>query len=98
MNLGQTIKSIRKQRNYTQEQFASACLITQTYLSQIENNLKDPNLSVLKTIAEKLSVPLPILFFLSLNEADVQPEKRELFKDIDPLVKRVIDELFQIQE
>src|SRR5580658_4758855 len=98
MNLGNTIKNIRKHKGFSQGEFAIICGITQTYLSQIENNLKDPNLSVLKTIAEKLSVPLPILFFLSLNEADVQPEKRELFKDIDPLVKRVIDELFQIQE
>lgn len=98
MNLGQTIKSIRKQRDYTQEELATACMITQTYLSQIENNLKDPNLSVLKTIAEKLSLPLPILFFLSLNEEDVEPSKIEIFRQLDPLVKQVIDELFQIQE
>jgi XRE family transcriptional regulator, regulator of sulfur utilization len=96
MNLGNVIKSIRKQRGYTQQEFASACQITQTYLSQIENNLKDPNLSVLKTIAEKLSVPLPIVFFQSITEDDVQPRKRVMFKKIDPLVKKIIDELFNV--
>jgi len=96
MNLGHTIKTIRKQRQYTQDEFASACSITQTYLSQIENNLREPNLSVLKTIAEKLSIPLPVLFFISLNEEDVQPDKREMFRKLDPLIKRIIDELFQV--
>ncbi len=96
MNLGNAIKNIRKQRGHTQQEFASACRITQTYLSQIENNLKDPNLSVLKTIAEKLSVPLPILFFQSITENDVAPGKRAMFKQIDPLVKNLIDELFNV--
>jgi transcriptional regulator with XRE-family HTH domain len=96
MNLGHVIKNVRKARGYTQDEFASVCRITQTYLSQIENNLKDPSLSVLKTIAEKLSVPLPILFFQSITEEDVQPEKKAMFKKIDPLVKKLIDELFTV--
>jgi transcriptional regulator with XRE-family HTH domain len=96
MNLGNAIKCIRKQRGFTQQEFASACRISQTYLSQIENNLKEPNLSVLKAIAEKLSIPLPILFFQSITEEDVQPRKRVMFKKIDPLVKKIIDELFNV--
>jgi transcriptional regulator with XRE-family HTH domain len=96
MNLGYVIKNVRKVRGYTQDEFAAICRITQTYLSQIENNLKDPTLSVLKTIAEKLGVPLPILFFQSITEEDVQPEKRAMFKKIDPLVKKLIDELFTV--
>lgn len=96
MDLGNTIKNIRKQKGLNQGQFATVCSITQTYLSQIENNQKEPNLSVLKTIAEKLSVPLPILFFQSLTEDDVQPDKREIFKVIRPSVKKIIDEIFSL--
>lgn len=62
MDLGQTIKSIRKQKGLKQNQFAELCEITQAYLSQIENNLKEPNLSTLKVISDKLETPLPILF------------------------------------
>ena len=96
MNLGNTIKDIRKHKGYTQGEFALECGITQTYLSQIENNQKEPNLSVLKTIAEKLAIPLPILFFLSITEEDVQPEKREMFSVIDPAVKKIINEIFTV--
>lgn len=96
MNLGNIIKTIRKQRGLTQGEFAPLCGITQTYLSQIETNQKDPNLSVLKTIAEKLSVPLPIIFFLALNEEDIQPEKREIFASIGPGIKGIINDLFSV--
>jgi len=96
MDLGNTIKRIRKHKVLTQGEFASLCSITQTYLSQIENNQKEPNLSILKTIAEKLSVPLPILFFQSLTEEDVQSDKKEIFNAVSPSVKQIIDEIFTV--
>jgi len=96
MNLGSTIKTIRKQKELTQIEFASLCDITQTYLSQIESNLKEPNLSTLKVIGEKLGVPLPILFFLSIDEEDVQPNKRKAFEIIRPSVKSLVHEFFTV--
>lgn len=96
MDLGSIIKKIRKQKGQTQDEFAAVCGITQTYLSQIENNSKEPNLSTLKNISEGLDVPLPILFFLSLNEDDVQAAKRKDFELIAPSVKNLINECFEI--
>jgi transcriptional regulator with XRE-family HTH domain len=96
MNLGNVIKDIRKQKGQTQAEFASVCNITQTYLSQIESNLKEPNLSTLKIISEKLDIPLPILFFLSLTEDDVQPSKRKAFEIIRPSVKSLVNEFFAV--
>lgn len=96
MNLGNIIKSIRKQKGQTQGEFAVSCGITQTYLSQIESNLKEPNLSTLKSISEKLDVPLPILFFLSMTEEDVQPDKRKAFQIVSPSVKSLVHEFFTV--
>jgi transcriptional regulator with XRE-family HTH domain len=96
MNLGNVIKDIRKQKGQTQAEFAALCDITQTYLSQIESNSKEPNLSTLKTISEKLNMPLPILFFLSLTEDDVQPSKRKAFEIIRPSVKSLVNEFFTV--
>lgn len=96
MDLGNVIKKIRKQKVLTQNEFASLCGITQTYLSQIEGNLKEPNLSTLKTISEKLNIPLPILFFLSMNEDDVQPSKRKAFEIVSPSVKSLVNEFFAV--
>jgi transcriptional regulator with XRE-family HTH domain len=96
MDLGNIIKKTRKQRNQTQEEFALSCGITQTYLSQIENNLKEPNLSTLKTISNHLEIPLPIMFFLSLTEDDIQLNKKEAFELIRPSVKFLVDEYFTV--
>lgn len=96
MDLGITIKNIRKQKGQTQSEFATACGITQTYLSQIESNLREPNLSTLKLISNELNVPLPILFFLSLNSDDIQQNKREAFEIISPSVKSLVNEFFAV--
>jgi transcriptional regulator with XRE-family HTH domain len=96
MDLGNIIKNIRKQKGLTQTEFASLCGITQTYLSQIEGNLKEPNLSTLKAISEKLNLPLPILFFLSLTEDDIQPDKRKDFESVNPAVKSLVNEFFAV--
>ena len=87
---------MRKQKGLTQSSFASLCDITQTYLSQIENNQKEPNMSTLKRISDVLDVPLPILFFLSMDEEDVTPEKREAFKLVNPSVNSLVNEFFSV--
>ncbi len=98
MDLGNVIKNSRRKRKLTQTELASLCGITQTYLSQIESNSKEPNLSTLKSISDNLMLPLPILFFLSMTEEDVQPNKRKAFEIVRPSVKSLIDEFFTVQE
>ena len=98
MNLGNVIRNIRKQKGQTQDEFASLCGITQTYLSQIESNLKEPNLNTLKSISANLDVPLPILFYLSMDEDDVHPEKRQAFKIVSPSVNSLVNEFFSVQK
>ncbi len=94
MDLGLAIKSIRKQKGLKQNQFAELCDITPSYLSQIENNNKEPNLSILKIISDKLGTPLPILFFLSLDNDDINPEKKEAFQMIAPSIKSLVNQFF----
>jgi transcriptional regulator with XRE-family HTH domain len=96
MDLGNVIKSSRKQKGLTQSEFAASCDITQTYLSQIESNLKEPNLSTIKVIGEKLNIPIPILFFLSMTKEDVQPNKRKAFEIVSPSVKSLVNEFFSV--
>lgn len=96
MDLGIVIKNTRKQKGQTQREFASVCGITQTYLSQIEGNLKEPNLSTLRLISENLDLPLPIMFFLSMTEDDVQLNKRKAFEIISPSVKLLVNEFFGV--
>ena len=96
MDLGITIKNIRKQKKLTQGEFASLCNISPTYLSQIENNLKEPALSVLKTMSVNLEIPLPVLFFLSLTDDDIQPSKKTAYEIMGPAIKSMVNEFFSI--
>lgn len=93
MNLGNTIKTLRKRKGYRQNVFAERCGLSQTYFSQLENNHQEPNLSTLRVIAENLDTSIPILFFMALDEADIPPAKRPLFSVINPLIKSFMEEL-----
>ena len=94
MNLGIVIKQARKLKGLKQNSFAKSCGITPSYLSQIENNSKDPNLSTLKTISKNLGFPLPILFFMSLDDEDIDPKKKDAFNLINPAIKSLVNEFF----
>ncbi len=94
MDLGTTISKLRKSRKITQDDLAKKCDITQAYLSLIENNRKEPNLSTLKTIASILEVPLPVLFFLSLNSDDIPLDKIFAYEILKPSMDGMIDKIF----
>ena len=94
MNLGNIISNLRKSKGFKQGEFADICNITQAYLSQIESNKKEPNLSCLKLISEKLDVPLPVIFFLSIDKEDVPDKKKESFEMLQPMVKAFIKEVY----
>lgn len=94
MNIGNTIRDIRKNKQLTQGQLANACGVTQTYLSLIESNQKDPTVSTLRKIADQLNMPLPILFFLSIDENDIPEGKKETFQLIGNSMKALINEFF----
>jgi len=90
MKLGIIISSFRKEKGLKQGQLARELGISQTYLSQIERDKKEPNLSLLKKIAKQLNIPLPIIFFFSLEAEDLPENKRNIFNKIFPKAKNLI--------
>ena len=93
MNLGETIKLLRKRNRLNQSQLAELCEITVTYLSLIENGKKEPTLSLLKTIANSLQVPLPILLFSALTEEDIPESRKDFFNVIKPSIDSMLHNL-----
>ena len=93
MDLGNTISTIRKRKGFTQIEFANKCNITQSYLSQIESNKREPNISIVKIISKNLDIPLPVIFFLSMNESDIDETKVESFRVINKSVKTLITDI-----
>jgi XRE family transcriptional regulator, regulator of sulfur utilization len=94
MDLGNAIKQARKQRGLPQKAFAELCGITPGYLSLIESNQKEPNLSTLKTIGEKLNIPVPFLFFMALDSNDIKPDKKEAFDVLKPAINSMVSKFF----
>jgi len=93
MNLGETIIKLRKKKGLTQYELAARCNITPTYLSLLEKNKRDAKLSTLKSIVQELEIPFPLFLILSLTEEDIQPEKQESYKILEPIVKNLIEQL-----
>jgi len=96
MNVGISIRGIRKERTpqLNQIEFAKLIGITQTYLSQIETGAKTPSIEVLERISKEFEIPLPIIFWLGIEEKDVSEHKREHFRFLKPTVDSMISEFF----
>ena len=55
--LGEFLKQARQKKNYTQEQVAALMGTDKTYISKIENNLKDTKLTTIRKYVEALKIP-----------------------------------------
>jgi len=79
--LGEKIRSIRQQKGLNLNEFAEYVGVTSAYISQIERDLIEPSLPVLRDIAKILDIEISLLFTNELP-ADVlitkQDERREV--------------------
>lgn len=94
MNLGQTIQVLRKKRGLKQGELAEASGLAQSYLSLIEKNKKKPNLATIERIGKSLSLPTPILFFLSLDENDIPTDKKDAYALLASPLASLLEEFF----
>lgn len=87
MDLGNAIKSLRKEMKISRKELAARCRISVTALYNIENNLSFPSKDTIHGICSALGIPVSYLMFYSLTEEDVPEDKREFFKVIVEPVK-----------
>src|SRR6056300_1218665 len=62
LNLGQRVRELRKERNWTLEQAAIQAGLARSTLSKIENGQMSPTYDALKKLAQGLSISVPQLF------------------------------------
>ena len=94
MNIGVVVKKLRKDKKMNQGELAKRSGISQTYLSQLEGDKKNPTKSTLYAIAKSLEVPLPVIFWMSLSEVDVSSDKIDMYRKLKPTVDVIIGDLF----
>lgn len=91
--IGDIIKSLRKEKGFTQETFASEINIPRTTYANYEANKREPSIEMLKRIAKALEVPLDILIKMSQlnNNVDeigkINNELHETIKEFKAKVK-----------
>ncbi|MFC5531605.1 helix-turn-helix domain-containing protein [Cohnella yongneupensis] len=61
MDIGSTIRAIRKRKNITIVQICEETGLSQGFMSQVETNKTSPSISTLNSIAKALKVPLTYL-------------------------------------
>ena len=62
MRMEMLIKEIRKEKNITLEELAIRSGVSKTHINDIENNRKEPTLSIAVSLAKALGVQLNDLF------------------------------------
>jgi transcriptional regulator with XRE-family HTH domain len=58
LKLGKRIRALRIEKRWSQVEMADLLAMNRGYLSEIETGKKDPSRTMLKTLADGLSVPL----------------------------------------
>ncbi len=94
MEIGQAIKTIRKSKGFKQKDLSERCEITQTYLSLIEHGKRNPNINLIEKISAILGVPVPVIYFQSLTENDVENSKKDVFRIVSPTINELINNIF----
>lgn len=90
MSIGQSVKLFRVHAKMKQKELAQKLGIKDSYLSLIENEKKEPSLSLLKKIAGTLDVPIAMFFWENSELSIVNPIERlkniimQLDKEIKP--------------
>lgn len=94
MNIGSTIRLLRKKKKISQKELSELSNISQTYLSQLESGKRNPSIEILQSIGEVLEIPYQIIAFLSMDEDSIPMNKREQYKVIEPTLKGLIETHF----
>ena len=86
MLLGDKIKQLRLQCEFTQEELANRCELTKGYISQLENDLTSPSIATLIDILSALGTTLKEFFNEEEDEKVVFTEKDFIEKKTDAMV------------
>lgn len=62
IQFGDRLRSLRKERGFSQEKFAEVCELDRTYVSGIERGERNVSLRNLKVLADGLGLEMPELF------------------------------------
>ncbi|MGE7988545.1 helix-turn-helix domain-containing protein [Lysinibacillus fusiformis] len=93
LQIGQLIRSLRKENNLSMSDFAQKLDISQASISRIESGIQEANYALLSEISEQFGLTLSSFFLLLENKVDINikiPQDKSLQSE------NIEDELFNI--
>lgn len=93
MDLGKTIREIRKSKKISQKKLANDVGISVTALFNIETKNTQPKKETFDKISESLGVSKEYILFRAITIDDVSDEKRSVFKVLQPILLELLDTL-----
>jgi transcriptional regulator with XRE-family HTH domain len=94
MNIGNAIKIVRKQKSLSQTALAEMTGLTQKALSEIERGGVSPHTKSLEKICQALDIPMPLLYFIAIEEQDIPEDRRFLYEQLYGPFRNLAFELF----
>ncbi len=95
MNIGRTIKELRKEKGLSQQELAEAAGLTQTSLSQIESGAKRPNPGTMKKICEYFGITETLIYILATDIEDIPEKNRLVYQQLFPSIKTAFADIFK---
>ena len=93
MNIGSSIKKIRKARSLSQGDLSDLSGISRTGLSKIENGDAVPTQKNLKKISDALKVTPQLVYILAIDRDDVPDNKKVLFDALLPSFQNLAEQI-----
>ena len=91
MEIGTTIRTIRKERGLSQKALAEKSGISANALCSIEKEKSFPSKETIKAISHSLQVPVGYLLFASITEDDIPQDKLPVFNALrEPILNCLI--------
>lgn len=94
MNIGLALKTLRERAGLTQYQAAKELGVAQNVISRLENNNLYPSSEMAPKLSKLYKIPIPILFFMALDEDDIADDDLEYYREYRPNVDAWVEELF----
>jgi len=92
MTIGKNVKLLRIAAGLKQKDLAERLGVSPNYLSMVENDKREPSMSLLKDLSRELHIPLGLLFL------DVEETTRRLTADERAIYFRIRNLLFEVQK
>jgi transcriptional regulator with XRE-family HTH domain len=85
IKFGASIKKYRMKANLTQERLSSMVGVQSTFLSALENDKKEPSITLIKKISSALKVPVELVLLESLFHVKASGQDKEIISTLKKL-------------